>query len=138
MQGLYFVYLYTIYCYIFLMLYICIFYEMSLCEPESQDFILFDKTMVNTIYLPVYMKVNYLLTLCLFKVRRLFCKLAIPNNICVFVICPRKRRNSLCSGKHVKWNITCIVFCSHECLYGFLHLRSTVSCQMSTLYCGGG
>jgi hypothetical protein len=32
------------------------------------------------------MKVNYSFTLCLFKVGRLFCKLAIPKYICVFVI----------------------------------------------------
>jgi hypothetical protein len=50
---------------------------------------------------------------------------------------PVKRRNSLCSGKHGKWNITCIVFYSHECLCEILHLRSTVGCQMSTFYCGG-
>jgi len=32
------------------------------------------------------MKVNYLFTLCLFKVGRLFYKLAIPKYICVFVM----------------------------------------------------
>jgi hypothetical protein len=53
---------------------------------ESWDFILFDKTLANPNYIPVYMKVNYLYTLCLFKVGRLFCKLAIPKYSCVFVI----------------------------------------------------
>ena len=50
------------------------------------NFILFDKTLANPNYIPVYMKVNYLFTLCLFKVGRLFCKLVIPKYICVFVI----------------------------------------------------
>ena len=49
-----------------------------------------------------------------------------------------KRRNILCSGEHGKQKIKCIVFYSHECLCEILHLISTVVCQMSTLYCGGG
>ena len=35
------------------------------------NFILFDKALVNPNYIPVYMKVYYLFTLCLFKVGRL-------------------------------------------------------------------
>ena len=31
-----------------------------------------------------------------------------------------------------------VVVYSHECLCEILHLRSTVGCQMSTLYCGRG
>ena len=54
---------------------------------ESYDFILFDITLANPNYLPVYMKVNDLsVTLYLSKVGRLFCKLAIQKYICVFVI----------------------------------------------------
>jgi hypothetical protein len=53
---------------------------------ESSDFILFDKALANPNYIPVYMKVYYLLTLCLFKVGRLFSKLAIPKYMFVFVI----------------------------------------------------
>jgi hypothetical protein len=53
---------------------------------ESEDFILFDKALANPNYIPVYMKVNYLFKLCLFKVGRLFYKFAIPTYICVFVI----------------------------------------------------
>ena len=60
MQGLYFVYFYNTYCYIFLM--------------------------ANPNYIPVYMKVYYLFTLCLFKVGTLFSKLAIPKYMFVFVI----------------------------------------------------
>jgi hypothetical protein len=37
---------------------------------ESEDFILFDKALANPNNIPVYMKVNYLFTLCLFKVGR--------------------------------------------------------------------
>jgi hypothetical protein len=47
---------------------------------------LFDKALANPNYIPVYMKVYYLLTLCLFKVGRLLYKLVIPKYICVFVI----------------------------------------------------
>ena len=47
---------------------------------------MFDKALANPNYIPVYMKVNYLFTLCLFKVGRLFYKFAIPKYICVFVI----------------------------------------------------
>jgi len=69
MQGLYFVYFYKTYCYIFLMLYIYIcfrFMRRLHVNGESWDFILFDKTLANPNYIPVYMKVNYLFTLCLF------------------------------------------------------------------------
>jgi hypothetical protein len=66
---------------------------------ESKDFILFDKTLPNANYIPVYMNVNYLFTLCLFKVGQLFCKLVIPKYICVFVIYPSKEKHALCSGE---------------------------------------
>ena len=33
---------------------------------ESEDFILFDKALANPNYIPVYMKVYYLFTLCIF------------------------------------------------------------------------
>jgi len=39
---------------------------------ESEDFILFDKALANPNNIPLYMKVYYLFTLCLFKVGRLF------------------------------------------------------------------
>ena len=52
---------------------------------ESWDFILLDETLENSNYIPVYMKENYLFTLYLFKVGRLFCQLAIPKYICDFV-----------------------------------------------------
>ena len=85
MQDLYFVYFYETYCYMFLMFYIYIFFQIN--ETSScEDFILFDKALANPNYIPVYMKVNYLFTLCLFKVGRLFYKFAIPKYICVFVI----------------------------------------------------
>jgi hypothetical protein len=47
---------------------------------------LIKNALANPNYIPVYMKVNYLFTLCLFKVGRLFYKFAIPKYICVFVI----------------------------------------------------
>ena len=53
----------------------------------------------QTAYSPVYMKVNYLFNLCLFKVSQLFCKHAIPK-ICVSSIFSSvKKRNMLCSGE---------------------------------------
>jgi hypothetical protein len=72
---------------------------MSSCEPESYDFTLFDKPLSNPNYSPVYIKVNYLFNLCLFKVSQLFCKHAIPK-ICVSsLFSPVKKRNMLCSGE---------------------------------------
>jgi hypothetical protein len=47
-------------------------------------FILFDKTLANPNYIPVYMKVNYLL--------------AISKYICVFVILPSKEKNYFMFG----------------------------------------
>jgi hypothetical protein len=52
---------------------------------EMWDFILFNKALANPNYIPVYMTVNYLFTLCLFNVGVLFYKLAIPKYTCVFV-----------------------------------------------------
>jgi hypothetical protein len=109
MQDLYFVYFYNTYCYIFLM--------------------------ANLNYIPVYMKVYYLFTLCLFKVGRLFSKLAIPKYMFVFVIKLSKEKTYFMYGG--TW-LKCIVFYSHECLCEIMHLISTVVCQMSTLYCGRG
>ena len=50
-------------------------------------------------YLPVYMKVNYLFNLCLFKV---FCKLTIPKIFMSSFLKPSKEKNILCSGEYVK------------------------------------
>ena len=71
------------------MFYIYIFFRLMRrlrVNGDSLDFILFDKALANPNYIPVYMKVYYLFMLCLSKVGRLFCKLAIPNYIYVFVI----------------------------------------------------
>ena len=139
MQGLYFFYFYKTYCYIFLMFYIYIFFRFMrrlYVNGESQDFSLFDKTLANPNYISVYMKVNYLFTLCLFKVGRLFVSSPSQNTF-VSSLFKVKRRNILCSGEHGKQSIKCIVFYSHEFLCEILHLISTVVCQMSTLYCGG-
>ena len=107
---------------------------MSPCEP---DFNLFDKTLSNPNYLPLYMTVDYLFHLCLFKVGRQLCKLAIPTIYVSSIFSQVQKRNILCSGEYVKQNIKDIVrvFYSSECLCGILHFRSTVGCQMSTLYC---
>ena len=48
-------------------------------------------------YLPVYMKVNYLL-ICFY----LKCKLAIRKIFMSSLFSPVKKRNILCSGEHVK------------------------------------
>ena len=64
-------------------IYIFFFYVISSCEPESYDFILFDKTLANPNYLPV---------------RRLFCKLANPNHVCVFVIYPSNEKKYFMFG----------------------------------------
>ena len=89
MQGLYFAYFYKTYCYLFLMFYIYNFFPIFMrrlhVNGESYDFILFDKALANPNYIPIYMKVNYF-KVCLFKVGRLFCKVAIPKYIRVFFI----------------------------------------------------
>ena len=83
MQGLYMVSFYKTHSYIFLMFYIYIVFRFMRrlhVNGESWDFILFDKTQANLNYIPVYMKINYLFTFCL------FCKLAITTCIGVFVL----------------------------------------------------
>ena len=60
--------------------------ETSSCERGILGLYLFDKALGNPNYIPVYMKVYYLFTLCLFKVGRLFSKLAIPKYMFVFFI----------------------------------------------------
>ena len=83
------------------MFYIYIFFRFMRrlhVNGESEDFILFDKALANPNYIPVYMKVNYLFKLCLFKVGRLFYKFAIPTYICVFVIKLSKEKNYFMFG----------------------------------------
>ena len=70
---------------------------------ESWDFILIDKMLANPNYIPVYMKVHYLFTLCLFKV--LFGRLLSSPFQNIFVsslFSPIKRSNILCTGEHGK------------------------------------
>ena len=83
------------------------------------------------------MKVYYLFTLCLFKVGRLFSKIAIPKYMFVFVIKLSKEKTYFTYGW--TWEIEHKMYCLlHNCLCEILHLIFTVVCQMSTLYCGGG
>ena len=73
---------------------------MTSCEPESYDFTLFDKPLSNPNYSPVYIKVNYLFNLCLFKVSQLFFGKHATPKICVSsLLSPVKKRNMLCSGE---------------------------------------
>ena len=60
---------------------------------ETWELILFYKALANPNYIPVYITVNYLLTLWLFKVGVLFYKLAIPKNMFVFVNMNNKEKN---------------------------------------------
>jgi hypothetical protein len=60
--------------------------HLSQVKAQAILLILFDKALENPNYIPVYMKVYYLFTLCLFKVGRLFSKLAIPKYMFVYVI----------------------------------------------------
>jgi hypothetical protein len=90
MQGLYFVYFYKTYFYIFsnvLYLHVCLdLWDVFMWTGNLRTlFCLTKRWQFQIIYIPVYMKVNYLYTLCLFKVDWLFYKLAIPKYICVFV-----------------------------------------------------
>ena len=54
-------------------------------------------------------KVNHLFTLCLFKLVRLFCKLAIPIYMCVFVILPSKKKKYFMFGW--TWEIEHKIYC---------------------------
>ena len=54
-------------------------------------------------------KVNHLSTLCLFKLVRLFCKLAIPIYMCVFVILPSKKKKYFMFGW--TWEIEHKMYC---------------------------
>ena len=75
MQGLYFVYFYNTYCYIFLI--------------------------ANPNYISVYMKVYYLFTLCFFlKLADCFLS-SLSLNICLSsLLSSVKRRHILCTGEH--------------------------------------
>jgi hypothetical protein len=70
---------------------------------------LFDKALTNPNYIWVYMKVYYLFTLCLFKVGRLFSKLAIPKYMCVFVIKLSKEKTYFMYGW--TWEIEHKMYC---------------------------
>ena len=76
---------------------------------ESWDFILFDKVLANPNYIPVYMKVYYLFTLCLLKVDQLFSKLAIPKYVFVFVIKLSKEKIYFMYG--CTWEIEHKMYC---------------------------
>jgi len=76
---------------------------------KSEAFILFDKTLANSNYIPVYMEVNYFFTLCLFKVGQLFYKFAIPKYICVCVIKLSKEKNYFMFGW--TWEIEHKMYC---------------------------
>ena len=60
---------------------------------------LLEKTLSNPNCSPVYMKINYLFNLCLFKVGRLFCKLGITKLFVSSLFSSVKKRNILCSGE---------------------------------------
>ena len=69
-------------------------------------------------------KVNHLFTLCLFKLVRLFCKLAIPIYMCVFVILPSKKKKYFMFGW--TWEIEHKMYCLlnvRECMWEILHSR---------------
>jgi hypothetical protein len=70
---------------------------------------LFDKALANPNYIPVYMKVYYLFTLCLFKVGRLFSNLAIPKYMFVFVIRLSKEKTYFMYGW--TWEIEHKIYC---------------------------
>jgi hypothetical protein len=71
--------------------------------------ILFDKSLANPNYIPVYMNVYFLLTLCLFKVGRLFSKLAIPIYMFVFVVKLSKEKTYFMYGW--TWEIEHKMYC---------------------------
>ena len=68
------------------------------------------KELSNPNYSPVDMKVNHLLNMCLLQLAECFVnkgnnkitELAIPKIFVSSLFTPVKKRNSLCSGKHVK------------------------------------
>ena len=70
---------------------------------------MFDKELANPNYIPVYMKVYYLFTLCLFKVGRLFSKLAIPKYMFVLVIKLSKEKTYFMYGW--TWEIEHKMYC---------------------------
>ena len=101
---------------------------------------LIKNALANPNYISVYMKVNYLFTLCLFKVGRLFYKFAIPKYICVFVIKLSKEK------KYSMFGWTCEIEHKMYCLlltwmsvwvYG-PYLHSSVSNVNFVLWKGGG
>jgi len=111
-------------------------HETSSCEWEILGlYFVWQNVGKSKLYTGLH-KVNYLLTLCLFKVGRLLCNSLYQNILVSSLFSPVKRRNILCSGEHGKKNIKWIVLYMYECLCEILHLRSTVGCSMSTLFCG--
>jgi hypothetical protein len=93
----------------------------------------------NKNYIPVYMKVNYLFTLCLFKVGRLFYKFAIPKYICVFVIKLSKEKKYFMFGW--TWDIEHKMYClllTWMSVWDYLpYFHSSVS-NVNFALCNGG
>jgi hypothetical protein len=112
-------------------------WDVFMWTGNLRTYILFDKALANPNYIPVYMKVYYLFTLCLFKVGRLFSKLATPKYMFVFVIKLSKEKTYFMYGWtwEIEHKMCCLLLTWVSVI---LHLISTVVCQMSTLYCGGG
>ena len=142
MQVLYFVYFYNTYYYVFLMIYIYIFFvdwwDVFMWTGNLRtSFCLTKRWQIQIIYRFTWKYIICLRCVCL---KLVDCFLSSPSlDICLSsLLSSVKRRHILCTGEHGKWNIKCIIFYSHECLCEILHLISTVVCQMSTLYCGGG
>jgi hypothetical protein len=73
-------------------------WDIFMCTGNLRTYILFDKALANPNYIPVYMKVYYLFTLCLLKVGRLFSKLATPKYMFVFVIKLSKEKTYFIDG----------------------------------------
>jgi hypothetical protein len=137
MLGLYFVYFYKTYFYIFLMFYIYIVLDLwddCLLENRNLRTLLFCLTKRWQIqnYLSVYMKVNYLFKLCNYLELADCFVSSLSQQIFVSSLFSAATRRNI--------YIKCIVFYSSECLCGILHLVSTGGCEMSTLYyvCEGG
>ena len=78
------------------------------------------------------------ITLCLFKVGRLFSKLAIPKYMFVFVIKLSKEKTYFMYGWtwEIEHKMYCLLLTWVSVWYSVPYFHSSVS--MSTLYCGGG
>ena len=101
---------------------------------------MFDKALANPNYIPVYMKVYYLFTLCLFKVGRLFSKLAIPKYMFVFVIKLSKEKTYFMYGW--TWEIEHEMYClllTWVSVWDYApYFHSSVSNVNFVLWRGGG